>query len=90
MRTIAPLLLGLAACAMLGCGTARYRNVGLARLDPQASIPESATQVRGGLAEATPAGSPFAEEKPRRPAVPDEVMLKGQAEAGYRDSQVPY
>jgi hypothetical protein len=88
MRRIAPIGLVMGVAMLTGCGTNHYyRNVGVVQ---QAAGPSLETHVVGGIpggaaSEVGPAGP----GRLSREAVPDSVMLRDQADSGFRDSLVP-
>jgi hypothetical protein len=82
MRRIALVLLAMTgAAAAEGCRASR----------PAPAGPPAAVRAPQGEPttdpEATPSPSPFTPFS--RKAVPDSVMLRNQAESGYRDTPVP-
>ncbi len=79
MRRIAPAALILAATLAVGCGQPfPVRNVGVGRTDP-AVVPASADET----------GAETSVPRLSRQAVPDAVMLRNQADAGYQDTPAP-
>jgi hypothetical protein len=90
MRRIVPAGLFLSLATLAGCGSHHYyRNVGVGQ--PSAG-PSLETHVGGGI----PGAAVHDEGVERagtgrlsRDAVPDSVMLREQADAGFRDTQVP-
>jgi hypothetical protein len=94
MRRIALHGIVLAGCLAAGCGTShQYRNISTGRTEPV--IDSGLTRVSGTLAEGQ---GRAASDDPEAPApkrfargnVPNSVMLRDQAESGYRDDVVPH
>jgi hypothetical protein len=88
MRRIAVGIVLVVVGMASGCGSGRsiYRDVGMVPPPADPAVGRASVELdRGGL-------DPNAAMSPRfsRAAVPDAVMLRDQAEAGFRDPSVPY